>query len=63
MKKLISLLLSAVMTAGIFTAVPTGAVAAEKQVSLKKSSATLDCKKYTMEYVLKEAKKQAQESA
>ncbi len=41
MKKLISLLLSAVMTAGIFTAVPTGAVAAEKQVSLKKSSATL----------------------
>ena len=30
--------------------------------SKKKSSATLDCKKYTMEYVLKEAKKQAQES-
>ncbi len=41
MKKLISILLSAVITAGIFTAVPLGAVAAKWNVRLKKSSATL----------------------
>ena len=45
MKRIISVLISAVMVAGMFTIIPTSAFAATKKVSLKKQSATLKISK------------------
>lgn len=41
MKKIISIILSAIMVASVFTVVPLESMAAKKKVSLKKASATL----------------------
>ncbi len=41
MKRIISILISVMLVAGIFTSLPTGAFAATKKVVLKKASATL----------------------
>lgn len=41
MKKFICILISAIMVASVFTALPLSAAAATRRVSLKKSSATL----------------------